>query len=129
MSSVAEGAVRCNLAGFGLDGLHDLVDHDGAMRAGGSFAGGEDLGDIVRVAFWGELLVLVFEAARVFSGVAFPPFGFFVGWLVAQAEYVAGFIERVQPGILAWSAIAWSSLLRETLSYWVALNARYFYCT
>jgi len=74
MSAIAEGAIHDDMTGLGREQLEDLGDHDGTMRAGGSFAGGDDLGDGVRMESGLMLLVFFLKPARIFSRVTHPTF-------------------------------------------------------
>src|SRR5258707_14483735 len=65
VSAVAERAVSGNFAGLGLEHSQNFRDHDGPMRAGGSFAGREDFADSFGVTLWVVLLVFLLEAARI----------------------------------------------------------------
>lgn len=107
MPSVAEGAIDCGFAGFGGDGLHDLVHHDRTMCAGGGLSRCRDFRDVVGVALRGVFLVLVLETSRVFAGVAFAAFGSLFWGQVAQAVFVAGKFCCVQPEFSQPSVSDW----------------------
>ena len=67
MAAIAERAVGGEITGPGSEDLEDFPDHDGAVRADGCFAGGDDFGDRFRIA--AEFFVFILEAPRVFTGI------------------------------------------------------------
>lgn len=69
VAAIAEGAIGGELAGVGGEKLKDFGDHDGAVGAGGGFAGGDDLGDGGGVGGGAVLFIFVLEAAGIFAGV------------------------------------------------------------
>ena len=72
VTAEAEGAINGDLAGGGGEDRQNLGDHDGAVGAGGSFAGGDDFGDGRWIDRGVEFLVFLLEAARIFAAVAWP---------------------------------------------------------
>jgi hypothetical protein len=65
VATVTESAVYGSFTGLGSYVVHDLVYHDGAMRACWGFSRGHYFGDIVNVALGSKFFVLVLETPRV----------------------------------------------------------------
>jgi len=70
VATVTERTIDSDLAWPGIQDVQNFLDHDRSMRAGGSFAGGENFGDSFGVTLGIVFFVLFFEPARVFAGVA-----------------------------------------------------------
>ncbi len=66
----AKRAIGDTIAGFRREDLQDLIDHDGPMCPGWSFAGLEDFGDGVGVTFGIVLFVFLLEPTRILSRIA-----------------------------------------------------------
>ena len=73
VAAITERAVHGKFAGLGREHFQDFRHHDGPVGAGGSFAGRDDLGDGVGVAFGLVFLVFFLEAARVRATVTRTP--------------------------------------------------------
>jgi hypothetical protein len=70
MAAITERAIDCDFAELWSEDVENFPDHDGAMGAGGCFAGGEDFGDGFGVTLGIVFFVFFLEAARVLAGVA-----------------------------------------------------------
>src|SRR5262249_12440835 len=70
VSAVSNRAIDSNFTWFWREHFENFRNHDGPMRAGGRFAGGDDFCDGVRVTLRVVLFVFFFEATRIFAGVA-----------------------------------------------------------
>lgn len=74
MAAVPEGAIDSNVAGLRREKLQNFGDHDRAVGAGGSFAGGDDFGNGVCMERGIMLLIFLLETAWVFATVPHPAF-------------------------------------------------------
>jgi hypothetical protein len=72
VSAVAERAIDRCLAGLDAQHFKDLAHHDGAMGAGGRFAGGEHFGERGGILRGIEFLVFLVELPWVLAAVARP---------------------------------------------------------
>src|SRR5687768_2970854 len=77
MATVAERAIHGKFTRPRGKNVHDFGNHDWAMHTRRSFAGGNNLGDIVGIAFRRMLFVLLSKVPRTLSAIPRPPLRFF----------------------------------------------------
>ena len=76
MAAVAERAINGEFACLRSKDFHDLANHDRPMRAGGSLAAGDHLGDVAGITLRRVLFILFRKVSRILSSVPRPPLGF-----------------------------------------------------
>ena len=69
MATVAKRAIHRHFTGLGREHFKNLRDHDGPVRAGGSFAGRENFFHRLCITPGIMLLVFILKAARIFAAV------------------------------------------------------------
>ncbi len=77
MTAVAERAINGEFACLRSKDFHDLANHDRPMRAGGSLAAGDHLGDVAGITLRRVLFILFGKVSRILSFVPRPALGSF----------------------------------------------------
>jgi hypothetical protein len=98
VAAVAQGAIDSNVARLELQGGETFLNHDGDVKTGGGFSGGDDFGDGFGVELWVVFFVFIFETSGVFTDVSFAARGARAGvFLVAHSSLVLRMLPRAFP--------------------------------
>src|SRR5690348_7840853 len=101
MAAVTQRAIHSEFAWLRSKDLHDLANHDRPMRARGSLAGGDHLGDVFGITLRRMLFVLLRKMSRILSSVPQPAFGLFrthfIHSVLVARIYGTGFSNVLPP--------------------------------
>jgi hypothetical protein len=73
VTAETEGAIHGDLTWLEGECLKNFGNHNWSVATGGGFAGCQHFSHVVAIALGVELFVFIFEASRIFPGIARAP--------------------------------------------------------